>query len=113
MDVLLVGWIAGFIFGGWRTGFLKRLIGIGFMQGKGEIAAKARELAELKATAAAGGPGGRVTLTRPSKRSRSPLSWISKRSAESVPVGPEPLIGRSPITSPFRRSMRALSVSNR
>ncbi len=31
MDVLLVGWIAGFIFGGWRSGFLKRLIGIGFM----------------------------------------------------------------------------------
>jgi len=31
MDVLLVGFIAGWIFGGWRTGFLKRLIGIGFM----------------------------------------------------------------------------------
>ncbi len=31
MDVLLVGFIAGFIFGGWRSGFLRRLIGIGFM----------------------------------------------------------------------------------
>ncbi len=40
------------------------LIDIGFMQGKGEIAAKARELAELKATAAGGGPGGRVTALR-------------------------------------------------
>jgi uncharacterized membrane protein required for colicin V production len=26
-----VGFIAGFIFGGWRSGFLRRLIGIGFM----------------------------------------------------------------------------------
>lgn len=31
MDVVLVGFIAGWIFGGWRTGFLDRLIGIGFM----------------------------------------------------------------------------------
>jgi uncharacterized membrane protein required for colicin V production len=31
MDVVLVGFIAGWIFGGWRTGLLKRLIGIGFM----------------------------------------------------------------------------------
>ena len=31
MDVLLVGFIAGWIFGGWRTGLLRRLIGIGFM----------------------------------------------------------------------------------
>ena len=31
MDVLLVGFVAGFIFGGWRSGFLRRLIGIGFM----------------------------------------------------------------------------------
>ena len=31
MDVLLVGFIAGLIFGGWRTGLLRRLIGIGFM----------------------------------------------------------------------------------
>ena len=31
MDVLLVGFIAGLIFGGWRTGLLKRLIGIGFL----------------------------------------------------------------------------------
>jgi uncharacterized membrane protein required for colicin V production len=31
MDVLLVGFIAGFIFGGWRSGFLRRVIGIGFM----------------------------------------------------------------------------------
>jgi uncharacterized membrane protein required for colicin V production len=31
MDVVLVGFIAGFIYGGWNTGFLKRLIGIGFM----------------------------------------------------------------------------------
>ena len=30
MDVVLVGFIAGFIFGGFRSGFLKRLIGIGF-----------------------------------------------------------------------------------
>ena len=31
MDVVLVGFIAGWIFGGWRTGLLRRLIGIGFM----------------------------------------------------------------------------------
>jgi uncharacterized membrane protein required for colicin V production len=31
MDVLLVGFIGGLIYGGWRTGFLKRVIGIGFM----------------------------------------------------------------------------------
>lgn len=31
MDIILVGFIAGFIFGGWRTGFLRRVIGIGFM----------------------------------------------------------------------------------
>jgi uncharacterized membrane protein required for colicin V production len=31
MDVVLVGFVAGFIFGGWRTGFLRRVIGIGFM----------------------------------------------------------------------------------
>jgi uncharacterized membrane protein required for colicin V production len=31
MDAVLVAFIAGWIFGGWRTGLLKRLIGIGFM----------------------------------------------------------------------------------
>ncbi len=31
MDVVLVGFIAGLIFGGWRSGLLRRLIGIGFM----------------------------------------------------------------------------------
>jgi uncharacterized membrane protein required for colicin V production len=31
MDVVLVGFIGGFIFGGWRTGFVRRLIGIGFL----------------------------------------------------------------------------------
>jgi len=31
MDVVLVGFIAGWIFGGWRSGLLRRLIGIGFM----------------------------------------------------------------------------------
>ena len=31
MDVVLVGFVAGFIYGGWRTGFLRRLIGIGFL----------------------------------------------------------------------------------
>jgi uncharacterized membrane protein required for colicin V production len=31
MDVVLVGFIAGFIFGGWRTGFLRRLLGILFI----------------------------------------------------------------------------------
>ena len=31
MDVLLVGFIGGFIFGGWRTGFVRRLIGIAFL----------------------------------------------------------------------------------
>jgi uncharacterized membrane protein required for colicin V production len=31
MDVLLVGFIGGFIAGGWRTGFVKRLAGIGFL----------------------------------------------------------------------------------
>lgn len=30
MDLVLVGFIGGFIFGGWRTGFLRRLIGIAF-----------------------------------------------------------------------------------
>jgi uncharacterized membrane protein required for colicin V production len=31
MDVLLVGFIGGFIYAGWRTGFLHRLIGIVFL----------------------------------------------------------------------------------
>lgn len=31
MDVLLVGFVGGFVYGGWRTGFLRRLIGIGFL----------------------------------------------------------------------------------
>ncbi|HET7028010.1 MAG TPA: CvpA family protein [Candidatus Limnocylindrales bacterium] len=31
MDVALVGFIGGFVYGGWNTGFLKRLIGIAFM----------------------------------------------------------------------------------
>ncbi len=31
MDVVLVGFIAGLTFGGWRTGFLHRLAGLGFM----------------------------------------------------------------------------------
>ena len=31
MDAVLVAFIAGWIFGGWRTGLLKRLIGIGFL----------------------------------------------------------------------------------
>jgi uncharacterized membrane protein required for colicin V production len=31
MDVVLVGFIAAFIFGGWRTGFLRRLLGIVFL----------------------------------------------------------------------------------
>jgi uncharacterized membrane protein required for colicin V production len=30
MDVVLVGFIAAFVFGGWRSGLLMRLIGIGF-----------------------------------------------------------------------------------
>ena len=30
-DVVLVGFIAGFIFAGWRTGFLRRLLGIVFL----------------------------------------------------------------------------------
>jgi uncharacterized membrane protein required for colicin V production len=30
MDVVLVGFIAGFVYGGFRSGFIKRLIGIGF-----------------------------------------------------------------------------------
>lgn len=30
-DVVLVGFIAGFIFAGWRTGFLRRLLGIAFL----------------------------------------------------------------------------------
>ena len=29
MDVVLVGLIGGFIAGGWRTGFLRRLAGLG------------------------------------------------------------------------------------
>ena len=48
--------------------------------------------------------GGRtVTLTRPSKRSTSPASWISKRSAESVPAGPSPSIGCQPRTTALRQ----------
>jgi uncharacterized membrane protein required for colicin V production len=31
MDVILVGFIAGFIFGGWRTGFLRRVLGLVFL----------------------------------------------------------------------------------
>ena len=31
MDVLLVGFIGGYTLGGWRTGFLRRLAGIGFL----------------------------------------------------------------------------------
>jgi len=31
MDIVLVGFIAGFIFGGFRTGFLRRLLGIAFI----------------------------------------------------------------------------------
>lgn len=31
MDVLLVGFIAGFTFGGWRTGFLRRALGLIFI----------------------------------------------------------------------------------
>jgi uncharacterized membrane protein required for colicin V production len=30
MDVVLVGFVAAFVFGGWRSGLLRRLIGIGF-----------------------------------------------------------------------------------
>ena len=30
MDVILLGIIAGFIAGGWRTGFLRRLVGLGY-----------------------------------------------------------------------------------
>jgi uncharacterized membrane protein required for colicin V production len=31
MDVVLVGFIGGFVFGGWRSGFLRRLLGIVFI----------------------------------------------------------------------------------
>lgn len=31
MDVLFVGFIGGFVAGGWRTGFLRRLIGLAFV----------------------------------------------------------------------------------
>lgn len=31
MDVVLVGFIGGFIAGGWKTGFLRRLAGLGFL----------------------------------------------------------------------------------
>jgi uncharacterized membrane protein required for colicin V production len=31
MDVILVGFIGGFIFGGWRTGFLRRVLGLVFL----------------------------------------------------------------------------------
>jgi uncharacterized membrane protein required for colicin V production len=31
VDVLLVGFIGGYIYGGWRSGFLRRLLGIVFM----------------------------------------------------------------------------------
>jgi len=31
MDVLLVGFIGGYIYAGWRTGFLRRLAGLGYL----------------------------------------------------------------------------------
>ena len=31
MDVLLVGFIGGFIYGGWRSGFVRSLIGVAFL----------------------------------------------------------------------------------
>jgi uncharacterized membrane protein required for colicin V production len=31
MDVLMVGFIGGYIYAGWRTGFLRRLAGLGFL----------------------------------------------------------------------------------
>jgi uncharacterized membrane protein required for colicin V production len=31
MDALMVGFVGGFVWGGWRTGFLRRLIGLGFV----------------------------------------------------------------------------------
>ena len=31
MDIVMVGFIVGFIYGGWRTGFLRRLVGLGFI----------------------------------------------------------------------------------
>jgi len=31
MDVVLIGFIGGYIVGGWRTGFLRRLAGLGFL----------------------------------------------------------------------------------
>jgi uncharacterized membrane protein required for colicin V production len=30
MDIVLVGFIAGYVYGGWRTGFLRRLLGLVF-----------------------------------------------------------------------------------
>ncbi len=33
MDAVLVAFIAGYIFAGWRTGFLRRLIGLAFLAG--------------------------------------------------------------------------------
>lgn len=31
MDVLMVGFVGGFVWGGWRTGFLRRLLGLAFV----------------------------------------------------------------------------------
>ena len=31
MDVLLVGFIAGFVYGGWRSGFVRRVVGLALM----------------------------------------------------------------------------------
>ncbi len=31
MDIVMVGFIVAFIYGGWRTGFLRRLVGLGFI----------------------------------------------------------------------------------
>ncbi len=31
MDVILLGFIGGYVVGGWRTGFLRRLVGLGFV----------------------------------------------------------------------------------
>jgi uncharacterized membrane protein required for colicin V production len=42
-DVLLLGFIAGFVRGGWSTGFLRRLVGLGYMAVSFVVGAYLRE----------------------------------------------------------------------
>ena len=43
MDVVLVGFIGGYIYAGWRTGFLRRLAGLGYLAASFVLGAYLRE----------------------------------------------------------------------